>query len=43
MEYEQLHKSCRGNGESNCILCGYDPVNNEKKLDLVTCDKCGKV
>ena len=43
MEYKLLQESCRGNGEDNCILCGYDPANNEKKLHIVTCDKCGKV
>ena len=43
MEYEQLKTSCRGNGIDNCVLCGYDHTSSEKKLQLVTCDKCSKV
>ncbi len=43
MEYEQLKKSCRGNGKTNCILCGYDPVSNDKNLAILTCEKCEKV
>lgn len=43
MDYEQLRQNTRGNGETNCILCGHDPLVSEKKLQLIACDKCGKV
>ena len=45
LKLQQLRKSCRGNGTSTCILCGYDLVHHRSRSlnSIHVCYECAQV
>ena len=45
LKLQRLHKSCRGNGTSSCILCGYDFTRHRSRgpISMHICRECSKV
>jgi hypothetical protein len=44
LKLQQLRKSCRGNGTSTCILCGYDLVHHRSRSlsSIHVCFECAQ-
>ena len=45
LKLQRLRKSCRGNGTSTCILCGYDLVHHRSRSisSIHVCFECAQV